>query len=197
VKAEATVISAADLANEGNLEHERLVTRPVGDRFLPLLKASLHDAPTPVVILDFSGVDLIDASFADEVFGTIGAQRSRRMGPQVCMALKNLNSASLDNLEIALVSRPARDPGLRNCVMPVIGTNGCVRLVGKVEAHVAETATLLQSRGTLTARELADTLEVDIAAASTRLKAVADLGLATRTESRDANGRLFAYHWPW
>jgi hypothetical protein len=186
-----------DLANDGDMDHQRLVTRPVGDRFLPLLEAALRDAPTPVVILDFSGVELIDASFADEVFATIAAQRARRKGPRACMALRAVNAASLDNLDIALASRPAREPGLRNCVVPVISDQGRIDLIGKVEAHVAETVGLLRARGELTARDLANKLGLDIAAASTRLKAVADLGLATRTETRDAHGKLFAYHWPW
>jgi len=185
------------LANEGDLDHRRLVTRPVGDCFLPLLEAALDRAPTSVVILDFSGIELIDASFADEVFGTIAAQRARRKGPRVCLALRSVNAASLDNLEIALASRPVREPGLRNCVIPVITDQGRIDLIGKVEAHVADTVNLLRSCGALTARDLANKLGLEIAAASTRLKSVADLGLATRTETRDSHGKLFAYHWPW
>jgi hypothetical protein len=197
VKAEATVLSMTQLAEQGSLDRQRLVTRPVGQRFLPLLEAALQTVSTAVAVLDFSGVELIDASFADEVFGSIAAQRARRKGPPVCLALCAVNAASLDNLDIALASRPAREPGLRNCVIPVISYHGRVDLIGKAEAHVTETANLLCSHGELTARDLADTLGLDIAAASTRLKAVADLGLATRKEARDAHGKLFTYYWPW
>src|SRR4051812_28403871 len=170
----------ANLAADSSLDSQRLVTRPIGDRFLPFLEATLRTIPTPAAVLDFSDVELMDASFADEVFGTIAALRARRKGPQVCLALQALNAASLDNLDIALTSRPVREPGLRNCVVAVISDQGCVDLVEKVEANVAETVDLLRSRGELPARDRADTLELDIAAASPRLKAVADLGLATR-----------------
>ncbi len=183
---------------QAGLAGDVLLTRPVGERFRPVLEALLRDgAEADGVVLSFAGVALIDSSFADEVFGVLTAQRARRKGPRACLALRNLGPDSSDNLESALISRPVREPGLRNCVLPLLGADGRVGLVGKVEANVAETFELLRARVVLTARDLADERRLEIGAASTRLKALSDLGLAVRAETRDAHGKLFAYRWPW
>lgn len=137
----------------------------------------------------------MDASFADEAFGSLAVTRPRprNLG---CLLLRSLDPSSRDNLELALQSRPTRDRGIRNCVLPVIGQADDLRLVGKTEDSVAETFQFLRQHRLLTARELASVLAIDIAAASTRLKVLFDLGLACRVEDRDAQGKLFRYGFP-
>lgn len=192
-----TVLSVADLASAGRMDPERLVTRPIGEKFFPLLESALRDANTQVVILDFTDVPLIDGSFADEVLGTLAVRRSQRKAWWGCLAVRRLTSSSVDNLRMALLARTIVDKGLRNCLIPVIDEQGEVALVGKAEGHVQETFGLLRSRRELTARDVADALSLDIAAASTRLKSLFDLGLTTRTEIRDEAGKQFSYTWPW
>lgn len=192
-----TVLSVADLASAGGMNPETLVTRPVGKQFFPLLESALRDARTPVVVLDFSEVSLIDGSFADEVLGTLAVRRSKRKASWGCLAMRNLTPASIENLRMALLARTIVDKGLRNCVFPVIDGAAEVDLVGKAEGHVHQTFGLLRDRRELTARDVADALALDIAAASTRLKTLFDLGLATRAEIRDAAGKQFCYTWPW
>jgi predicted transcriptional regulator len=96
---------------------------------------------------------------------------------------------------MALQSRPTREQGLRNCAL-ILDDNDSVELIGKVEPHVRETFELLRERRTLTARDVAERWELDINAASTRLKALFDLGLALRTDVRDAHGKQYRYMRP-
>ena len=192
-------VRATDLATRAGLAGRPLLTRPVGERFRTSLRAELEAAgPGHALVVSFAGAGLMDGSFADEVFGSLAAARSRREGPAACLALRDVDAASLDNLEMALTSRPGREPGaLRNCAIAVIGQDGDVRLVGKAEGHVEETFAVLRERGRLTARDMAEARGLEIAAASNRLKTLSDLGLATRSEIRDRHGKQFVYAWLW
>jgi DNA-binding transcriptional ArsR family regulator len=190
-------IRMTELAREVSRTPDSLVTRPVGRRFLPLLEAILTDLlDSQACVLECGEVRIMDASFADEVFGVLTVSRSRRQRRGGCVILDGLEDANLDNLEMALASRTVRETGLRNCVMPVRTTRHDIRLAGKCEAHVQRTFELLAEHRQLTARELADVLALDIAAASTRLKVLFDLGLATRVEERDGQIKQFVYSWP-
>ena len=171
-----------------------LVTRPMGEKFLPEVVRILTDIPeTSVLLLDFSSVRVMDSSFSDELFGHLAARRARRSFTGGCLVLEKLNESSLEDLGMALLSRPFRDPGTRNCVIPVLTHKDTISLIGKFESHVQETFELVQKYKRLTAREIADGLNLDIAAASTRLKVLYNLGLATRTDTKDAYGKQYVY----
>lgn len=186
-------VLASTLAQLAGIEGERLVTRPLGRLFLPRLRDELIGGPERCMALSFNGIDMMDGSFADEVFAGLAVDRSRRIGLSGCLVLRDLDPTSYDNLLLAMTSRPVREPGVRNCVLPVVRENGRLELVGKAEDHVRETFDYLQKRQRLTAREFADGAGLEIAAASTRLKSLFDLGLACRREDRDDRGRLFVY----
>ena len=110
--------------------------------------------------------------------------------------LVGANETCVENIKMALETRIDREPPdrerLRNCVLPLLsGTD--VTLIGKFEDHVLQSFELLSQRKTLTARDLADTLGLNLNAASTRLKTLADLGLARRSEMRDSQGKQYVY----
>ena len=184
---------ATAVAAEAGIDCQRLVTRPLGERFWSRLKERLDVGGRECLVLSFEGVELMDGSFADQVFADLAASRSRRAAPTGSMVLRDLNSISYENLFLALMSRPTREPGLRNGVLPILDDQGHVNLVGKAEDHVRATFDALRQRGHLTARELADSQDLDIGAASTRLKVLFNLGLACRLEERDGRGRLYVY----
>lgn len=177
-----------------------LATRLNGKRFFPLFADTLRRLPPDQgLLVDGTGVAILDASFADEVFGVVASGRADAEWKGKCFALCGLSDDNVKNVEVALDSRAVHSAGLRNCVLPVVGGAGrdlAARLIGKVEGHVRESfATLLRER-TLTARKLADGVGLDIHAASTRLKVLHDVGLATRAEMRDGHGREYVYGWP-
>ncbi len=186
-------VKAVQLAAAVNIDGERLVTRSLGRRFRDRLERLLAAAPAGRLVLSFAGVQLMDGSFADEVFASLAASRSRRAKRLAQLVLRDLDPTSLDNLELAMTSRPVREPGLRNCVLPIIKPLAEVGLIGKAEEHVRMTFQALTRHRELTARELADEEGLDIGAASTRLKVLFDLGLAGRHEERRERGRQFVY----
>ena len=186
-------VLATAIATEAGIDGEQLVTRPLGKRFLPYLQQTLSESGQDCLVLNFAGVHMMDGSFADEVFAALAAARSRRAAPSRCLILRQLDLTSYDNLVLAVTSRPVRERGLRNCVIPVVNGEGGVELLGKAEDHVRETFETLRQRRQLTARELADIQGLDVGAASTRLKVLFDLGLACRHEERDERGRLYVY----
>jgi DNA-binding transcriptional ArsR family regulator len=197
VGSDVGVVAVAELADRGEFDREALVTRPIGEQFRHDLDGAIEAAPGGAVILDFDGVGLIDGSFADEALAPLALVRKRPRGDRRPLALRGLNAASRDNLSMALLTRTVIEKGIRNATLPLLDCDGRAELVGKAESHVRDTFDLLQQRRELTARIVADALGLDIAAASTRLKTIYDLGLAARVELRDAQGRLFAYRWPW
>lgn len=184
---------ATELAADAGIDSQRLITRPLGRKFQPFLHKLMSEHQQGCLVLSFAGVGMMDGSFADEVFASLAAARGRRAGLPGCLVLSDLDPTSHENLVLATMSRPAREPGLRNCVLPVINSEGRVELVGKPEDNVSQTFEKLRNRGDTTARELADAEGIDIGAASTRLKLLYNLGLVCRREERDERGRLFVY----
>lgn len=176
---------------------EVLVTRAYGRLFLEALDAVLREMPVgTVVLLDFHGVEIMDASFVDEVFSTLAARHEKRIGLRRYLLLQTLSPHLLENLDITLGSRPQREPGLRNCVLPFVDPAGRVDLVGKAEGHVRKTFDLLRARRRLGARDVADAFGLEIHAASVRLKVLYDLHLAARREEPELHGKQFIYLWP-
>lgn len=187
-------IRIKDIAVALDLDYDYLSSRPDGEKFATYLRKELNGMTERIVILlDFSDVELMDGSFADEVFGTIAAARSRKELEFPAIVLCNLDNVSLDNLELALISRPARQKGLRNCVVPVRKADGSLFLCGKYEDHVRQTFEILNDSVQLTTNDVSQKLELGTTAASTRLKVLHTLGLAVRVEERDESGRQYIY----
>lgn len=174
-----------------------LATRVVGKRFFEHLQLLLENLCSETLVkLSFVGVEVIDASFADEVFGTLAAQRARKESNIHPVILTGLNQTCVENLQMALETRIEREPEtlerLRNCVLPLLDGED-LKLIGQFEDHVSASFSLLSTHHSLTARDLADALQLNVNAASTRLKTLTDLGLAFRTEVRDSVGKQYIY----
>lgn len=192
-----TVINVLEFMPEiANREFRILATRQNGKRFAEQLHAALANSLADVATrISFANVHLMDASFADEVFGVIGVTRSEGKTDVTPFYIADLEPTSIDNLNMALDSRTRRHKALRNCVMPVLDGYDNLQLVGKSEDHVEQTFELLRLSKELTTPNVATVLKLSDAAASTRLKVLYDLGLALRFETRDAQGRQFIYRW--
>ena len=181
----------------GIIPGDVLVTRAYGRRFLAALDAVLREMSSEtVVLLDFHGVEIMDASFVDEVFSTLATRYAKGDSLQRYLLLRTLSPHLLENLKITLSSRPQREPGVRNCVLPFVNPEGQVDLVGKAERHVHETFGLLRARRRLSARDVADAFGLEVHAASVRLKVLHDLRLAARMEEHELQGKQFIYLWP-
>ncbi len=197
MKLETRVLHAAALMKSLGIQGDTLTTRVHGRRFYACLVNELQQTPPDSVVdLSFTGIELIGASFADEVFGVLAVRRAHREWQGNPFYLSALDQDNVDSIRYPLEARPEREEGgLRNCVVPVTIGLADLLLVGKVEENVAQTFNLLRALRRLTARDVADAMKVSIAAASNRLKALSDLGLALRIEMRDESGRQFIYRW--
>jgi hypothetical protein len=166
--------------------------RAAGITFGQDLRKSLETLESATI--DFAGVSLMDATFADEAFGGLAMDRSRRVFTGGALVLIHLNTTSLDNLDMALNARAARTWRLRNCCVMTRQGPG-LTLVGKYEDTVLDTLKLLHGLLELRTSDVIRERGIHPNAASTRLKTLHDLGLATRCEERDEQGRQFVYRW--
>lgn len=193
-----TILNLTDIARETTRDPSILATRLSGKRVWERLQIRLHEQDRgAVILLSFAAIDIMDASFADEVFGTLASRRARKDVAFAPIILVEANETCIENLKMALGTRADRESPqqerLRNCVLP-ISKGDELFLIGKFEDHVSQSFDYLLRHKTLTARDLAEALSLNLNAASTRLKTLADLGLARRTEIRDAQGKQFVYH---
>lgn len=191
-------IYISELAQEITPTSSILATRFTGKRFWNVLYDTLSKYDSQVTVqLSFSGIDIMDASFADEVFGRFAVTIARKKYAYCYFILSDLNETCEENLEMALSTRIEREPvdipNLRNCVLLLL-KDAKLSLIGKYENHVQETFSLLMSKETMTARDASDLFDISLNAASTRLKTVADLGLVRRSEVRDSQGKQYIYH---
>lgn len=188
-------LEISEIISEIAIDSDFMVGRLDGKNVREHLLATLSTIPrNHVVVIAFNGVELMDASFSDEVFATLAAARGRSELAVAPYVLRSLNPVSLDNLEQALISRSAREAGLRNCLVVVADDESeKFRLLGKSEDHVKQTFDLLTKCGELTTKVVADKFSLGTTAASTRLKVLFDLGLAVRNEVRDEQGKQFIY----
>lgn len=190
------ILFAKEIA-ESNQISDYLTSRPFGRLFADAIKKILDTSTPKVLIIDFSGIRLMDASFADEVFGNWASEKSRRVASNDSVLLvRELDEVSMENLDMALNYRTRKEKSLRNCVIPYIQPDGTLRLIGKWENHVEETFALLAKHKELTTHQLVALLNLDIAAASTRLKVLYDLGLAVRSDNREVGDRQYCYKLP-
>lgn len=166
--------------------------RAAGREFGQHLRKSLRHMEHATI--DFSGVPLMDASFADEAFAKLAVDRSRRAFVGGSLLLTKLTPISYDNLDIAMNARAAIDSGVRNCCQLIL-VGPLPTLVGKYEDTLMDTLKLLHSLIVLRTTDIMRERDCSLNAASSRLKTLYDMGLATRREIRDEQGRQFLYRW--
>lgn len=166
--------------------------RAAGITFGQELRAALKTMSSATI--DFTGVALMDATFADEAFGGLAVDRSRKAFTGGALVLSGLNTTSFDNLDMALHARASRTWRLRNCcVLTRCGPD--LTLAGKYEDTLLDTLKLLHGLLELRTTDVMRERGVSLNWASTRLKTLYELGLATREEVRDEQGRQFIYRW--
>ncbi len=191
-------LTAREIASKTGTPNDRnLTTRYFGRKFLEVLLDRMKALPEgSVVDLTFAEIEIVDASFPDEVFGALIMKRLAGEGSLPCIFLSDLDESNRESVEFTLISRPERHKGLRNCVLPV-KSNGLedLQLVGKCEDNFKQTFDLLRVTRQLTTRQVADVLDLTAQAASSRLKALYDNGVALRQETRDDQGKQFVYKW--
>jgi hypothetical protein len=172
-------------------EHGRdLVTRPIGERALPLLEDAIRAVPDGETLsLDLHDIVVMDASFADAAILSLQGQLIDGQYGDRFLILASPNDTVVFNLEGALARRKARAP------LPV-GDMGGLRLAGHLERNLHEAWDLVAGGVVTRARELADHLGLEIGAASMRLHKLYVARLLTRREESAPTGRQLVYRLP-
>lgn len=170
-------------------------TREDGEVFRQALESALEALPpTCLVKLDFSDLELVDASFADTGLAVLALMFSRGAHKDRYLLLVGLNRGSRQNLEYAISSRIKREEKqVRNLVLAVEDDAGEIECVGKLEDHLTKPLECVRRGRNTTARDLANALDLDVATASTKLKTLYDLHLVRREEVRDEQGKQYTY----
>lgn len=143
------------------------------ERLSPLNIKLANAESGDVVVVDCSGVDVFDVSFAAGYFDTAIASLSSGT-KNICLVIDGLNSATRRNLSAAL-----KESGLMTVERI---SDDEYHLVGRFSSSDEETLEFMQRQGEpLSARELSDALDIKITTANERLGKLAKMSILHKT----------------
>jgi hypothetical protein len=131
-----------------------------------------------ICYLDFSAVEFLDFSCADELIRGLLEDLLAREGGARRIVLRGVSSAVRENIAAVLELRKAV------CLVE----NGSVQPLGPLSDPLRETLELVIRNKRATARDVADHFHVAINTASNRLASLAEQGLIVRAGKRPVSG---------
>jgi hypothetical protein len=169
-----------------------LLTATLGLKALGSLEREVREVPDGgTLTLDFSGISVMDASFANASVLELAARLADGRYGDRYLVLDRPSESTLFNLESAIMRRPeanlallARD-GKRTHV-----------ITRSMPPNLAQAWALALQERRLTARFVADRLKLEINAASTRLHKLHAARLLARREEVSPAGRQHIYSVP-
>jgi STAS-like domain of unknown function (DUF4325)/Winged helix-turn-helix DNA-binding len=177
----------SDLLRKLEIGGVDLVTRDFGQKAYPFLEEVMRQLPTGFyLVFDFNGVRTVDTAFARESFGQLLTNTLGGHFGGARFILANLSVNAWDTFE-TLMKR--RGNGTFFLALQPVG----LQVVGHMEPNLEEVFELLKEHKELSARDLADQLNLEINTASTRLKKLHDLGATMRREEVIDRGRQHIY----
>jgi hypothetical protein len=167
-------------------QHGRVFsTRERGTELRRQIEAALEQVGLgEPLILDFSGVELISFSVADEVVGKLLADRAAGALGDRAIMLAGANEDVLDPI--------VRSLRRRDVVGAHLEEGGSVRLLA-APVHLQATFEAAQARGKFRSTELAADLGIAVSACNNRLKPLLAAGLLDREARAGGRGREFVY----
>lgn len=191
---------------------KHLAMRPHGRKVQEALDAALRKLPPGgVLVVDFSGVEMMDYSFADEALGTLYSRMSAREYPDRYLVLAvgddEMSEALMENIEVALSRREVAAlvlPVTEN-VAEVLPTDDASRdgaaarppwrIVGKLPDHLIDTLRAVMEKDQATVRDLVEALGLDSATAcNNRISRLYQMHLVRRTTAIvPEGGRQYCY----
>ncbi|MBI4378461.1 MAG: DUF4325 domain-containing protein [Nitrospinae bacterium] len=177
-----------------------LVTRETGRIIRERIEKELEKAE--VIYLDFSKIGIIDYSCADEIIAKLVSRLLSGEYGERFIVLTDLNPTQEENIHVALEKK--KIALLKQTVTEGLTHKGSRRLqpakereleiIGFIANHLREVFDLVNERGKLTAKELADELNLELNTAATRLLNLYKKYLVTRAEETSSEGgRQFVY----
>lgn len=167
-----------------------LLLRDFGRRAFPVLERQLTDTQAgETLCLDCTGVSVMDTSFADEAVLELALGLVEGKFGDRFLMLCEPSPATIENIEGTIARRKAKAAIL-------VSRAQQVGLIGEVEPNLRDAWQRVTRAGTLTARQLADELGLEINTASMRLYKLFRLRLVAREEEVTVNGRQHIYRIP-
>lgn len=174
-----------------NLEAENglLVTRPAGKEIKEQIGKRLDKLePNTVLLIDFSGIDFIDASCADEIVVRTMARIAAGEFIDRFVIYKNIADQHIENIQLALSVSD-------KLIIAVMASKW--RILGSVNKSLRDCLIAIVGHKEVTARELQKLMGFKtVNEASTKLSKLYELGLIAREPFREpvrGGGRQFRY----
>ena len=183
---------------------KHLAMRPQGRKVQEALDSTLRKlAPGSVLLVDFSGVEMMDYSFADEALGTLYSRMAAKEYPDRYIVLKvdddDLGEALIENIEVALNRRE-----VAALVLPVDKLDSAAtqadgkppwKIIGRLPEHLVDTLRAVMEKDQATVRDLVEALELESATAcNNRIAKLYQLHLVRRTTAIvPEGGRQYCY----
>lgn len=146
-------------------------------------------------IISFKDVLICDISFIDEVIiNTIDYIKSK--GLNIQLLVSDADDDIKDNIHAAILLRinKERNTGNSKYLVHVLYLSKFgLELMGDIETNLEETFEIIKERKVITARELAEIIDLPINSASNRLKRLFDLRLVLRILLTDFEGKYYKY----
>lgn len=163
-----------------------LVTRPSGQVIRERIeKDILQEKEGTIIYLDFSKIGVIDYSCADEIIAKLV---SRLLGGEYgdkYIVLTGINENQKENIEVALERKDL-------AVMAEM-RKGEKILLGSLNNYLKETLNFIHKRGKITAKELSETMKLEMNTSGTRLLNLHKKRLVKRSEEIRDGGKVWVY----
>lgn len=142
--------------------YSNLVTRPTGAAVRTAIERQVTEIGTPVVTtIDFSQVNLLDFSCADEIVAKLLLRYTSDEGPQGFLTFRGIHEGHIDPIETVLE---------RHALALVSWHEGEAELFGYVDDHERDHWLIVRDRGPITVHEVATALGVEPTFAEAQLE---------------------------
>lgn len=165
-----------------------LVTRPTGKQVRRHLEDQLEEAEEPTAfVLSFGNVGIIDYSCADEILAKLTGRMKQGEYEDTFLLLDELDESNIENIEVALERKDL-------CLLGRKNGHQNWEEIGKLDPYLANVLDIIKNETELTAKELADELDLEHNTASTRLGNLHNIRLVVRQHGPiEEGGRQFVY----
>ncbi len=164
-----------------------LVTRETGKMIREALEGMLEKEPNgAIVVLDFERIGIIDYSCADEIMAKLITRLNAGEYGDKYIIMKVSNPTQKENIEVALERK--------KLAALSFGGDNSYQVLGVLNTYLMDTLTHILEKGKISARGLANLMNLEINTSSTRLLNLYKLHLVSRTEELlEERGRQFVY----
>jgi DNA-binding MarR family transcriptional regulator len=197
---EMIVLKLYECAAAIGLNSKILTYRPDGKKLQScMLKICSNENIINSVNLDFTEIEVCDVSFIDEIIFEFSATLRKKSAGTI-IYLSNLDEYVYDSLRAAqLLKEDKLSKKLNEKVrLPLLyfRKSRGFEIIGEMEAVLMETFAMLDSKGKISARDIALKKGIAINSASNRLKKLFDYGLIQRETITDTSGVYYQYLLP-